>query len=1549
MNREISIFLSSTFVDLQPERDYLVKRTIPMLKQYCYKRDVSLSVIDLRWGVTEEDAHTGRVVELCMDEIERTNPFFVGIVGGRYGWQPDKDYLKANERLNIKYPWVKDCLQERMSITEMEIQYGVLRREKPVNAFFFLSEGGAKFREEAGSERDQKLEKLKQSIRDHSANGGCTVDDFRTPQELGRHLYDRIKKMVDTMFPSDSISDDDTIKSIRHQEIEIERLRKIYHFHKDLDDDVYYLDEANRLAAVVYGPAGIGKSAMLANWHPEGSTPKGHIIVRTIVPEDCEFTSDLIKMYKQMVSSLDENQASHVVWTVDGLDTIYNGICKAVEELIAGVPETTKLIVTTESKLDAETLCREYDAAMVEVDPLNPKDVYELLAAYLKDVGKRLSQKQLLHITQSPLLQQPLALNVFLNELIQLGEFEKLDTTIDSLLQATTIEQLYDHLIDRMEADFGRQPVECILSSLTQYKEGVTLSMLEPNVDVQQWAAVLEAIHPVVRRNGDIVSLSDKDIITVIENRYHVDEERQKESNQAMLKHLHTLIKETKFYDNERIIYCVYVFRLYIRLEQTHKAARWLDRHALNFVLFRGNGNIFPENIPLFLDKRQINPFVTPKVYFFLRKALVLLRRNTKKGQSVKEIDDFNRLLFQTDETLPKTMFEKYNPDTASGERPDKSFFDYDKEILGDVSNAIASLALQRMGRWDDAEELISKVSYNVNPQSCVVLFFNALHKEEKDICEDCYTQFRPFTNVGILGPFYQAIFEISMMMHWGSPTFDDLQQKLTEFIGQKYIIADNLAGFFKVWGDIIEPKHNNNSDPKARPCYLIPYLWEQAALLAPEVKEKVDHFELAAKDYAEPTVGISKLIPAAFRPRFFDDAVRCNNAVIALYDEGKATPDDALWALHRQILMELSKTYYSDTVISIADRMVEIQSKHNVEDWKSSVWQHLGLAHKHCLEFGSNDVTSHRRLALESLLTSCNIEIATSDEPIATVQYNILKILEILTGKHIQPSEAVQWSQKIWSLVDQLQLGDDDKIWADYLNVFLYAFEGRCDDALALWSDAAGRTNLQQYNNIINLFPLSINIQLPLFVYNRCGDPLLLDKHYQPALPDGILQFFFNLMGNRKIKYPDYSGTPLLSALRQRIEENLDQWQDTFMVRCALPSIYAAEGDLEAARRQMHLNLSRTITNDCKATKDMILHWQLRILDEDRYDTRLAIDIMDAVIREYHLVENDDEGDIEWLIAWNVLVDNPSTSDQWDKFADWLQQRPDPLRAIVAMPLLINALLEGDLSDLPDDATTGQRQAKFDTALDRVEPVIERCKPWMERVYQIIEGEQYYVNDYFPVLLNTIAEGSPEPDAMRLRELYDIINYQPPESLPEAEYDNEEEEETTLQQRYGWMVEAYGDMQPPLSYDQFCIYREAEEAYSNLDFQHTVDVINAMPPEIREITDKFAENPDYRALNTRFMLVRSLLALVRKDEAIKQWHMQEECMTYEQSALQTLILIESGLGDDAHRLYQELADNDHLLVHGKTISYDLWVEWTRRWLVTDEGFFDSELLGTKD
>jgi len=47
--REIRIFISSPFKDMQAEREIIVKRVIPKLRKLCGERDVVLSYVDLRW------------------------------------------------------------------------------------------------------------------------------------------------------------------------------------------------------------------------------------------------------------------------------------------------------------------------------------------------------------------------------------------------------------------------------------------------------------------------------------------------------------------------------------------------------------------------------------------------------------------------------------------------------------------------------------------------------------------------------------------------------------------------------------------------------------------------------------------------------------------------------------------------------------------------------------------------------------------------------------------------------------------------------------------------------------------------------------------------------------------------------------------------------------------------------------------------------------------------------------------------------------------------------------------------------------------------------------------------------------------------------------------------------------------------------------------------------------------------------------------------------------------------------------------------------------
>jgi hypothetical protein len=75
-DRVIRVFISSTFRDMHAERDYLVKFVFPQLRRLCEARGVTWGEVDLRWGVTDEEAAEGKVLPICHNGDERSGLAF---------------------------------------------------------------------------------------------------------------------------------------------------------------------------------------------------------------------------------------------------------------------------------------------------------------------------------------------------------------------------------------------------------------------------------------------------------------------------------------------------------------------------------------------------------------------------------------------------------------------------------------------------------------------------------------------------------------------------------------------------------------------------------------------------------------------------------------------------------------------------------------------------------------------------------------------------------------------------------------------------------------------------------------------------------------------------------------------------------------------------------------------------------------------------------------------------------------------------------------------------------------------------------------------------------------------------------------------------------------------------------------------------------------------------------------------------------------------------------------------------------------------------------
>ena len=137
--RTFSIFISSTFTDMQAERDYLKNKVFPRVEEELQKRRIKLEIVDLRWGIDttsmeQEDEREANVLKVCLDEIRRCRPFFIGLLGDRYGWVPP---VKRMQDALVGEDHIKP--EEGKSVTDLEIEFGVLAsKEQLVRSVFYF-------------------------------------------------------------------------------------------------------------------------------------------------------------------------------------------------------------------------------------------------------------------------------------------------------------------------------------------------------------------------------------------------------------------------------------------------------------------------------------------------------------------------------------------------------------------------------------------------------------------------------------------------------------------------------------------------------------------------------------------------------------------------------------------------------------------------------------------------------------------------------------------------------------------------------------------------------------------------------------------------------------------------------------------------------------------------------------------------------------------------------------------------------------------------------------------------------------------------------------------------------------------------------------------------------------------------------------------------------------------------------------------------------------------------------------------------------------------
>lgn len=533
--QDIRVFLSSTFSDMHETRNYLTKKIFPKIEQECRRRGASFSVLDLRWGITESESKTGKVIEICIDEINRTRPFFIGLVGERYGWIPDENEMEKNRHLKEKYPWIKDYIDRRCSITEIEMQYGVLNNDSIQDAYFFLKK--TKPHRNPRNEEEKKLSGLRKTIVEKAGEGKCTADTYSSLEELGNLIHRRLMSMIEKRFPADKTLNEFDLYNRRQTGI-LSSLRQNY---IDNQKRVEYLEEVMQDCnlVLVTGDSGSGKSALLANSFLNSNAT----VIRTSVDEYVNSVKKLLSLFLYNLGIADisvkkcdeeyifEKYKTHIyekpiIWIIDGLDKIPVNTIYEITPLLTP-PANIKLLISADNGFydSIKDIITEDNSFIIEPVPLNETEKLLFVNEKLREYGKKLTESQQMHIISSPYLSNPQMLGIFLNELVQFGIFEELDSFIAFFTGAPDAEEFINRVMETAEKEFKNGEIEKLFSVLALSSCGIDEKIYKEKHGYTQlaWSAIYGAVESLIFRHDGNLAIKNRSVGKCAEKRYLSD------------------------------------------------------------------------------------------------------------------------------------------------------------------------------------------------------------------------------------------------------------------------------------------------------------------------------------------------------------------------------------------------------------------------------------------------------------------------------------------------------------------------------------------------------------------------------------------------------------------------------------------------------------------------------------------------------------------------------------------------------------------------------------------------------------------------------------------------------------------------------------------------------------------------------------------------------------------------------------------------------------------------------------------------------------------
>lgn len=553
----IRVFLSSTFRDMQAERAALLAQAFPPVRLLCARAGLGFHEVDLRWGVTAQEAEAGEVLRICLDEIDTCRPYFLATIGGRYGWiDPD-----AERRLSASFPRLARYADR--SVTELEIRHALLDRPEGAEnctPLVYVRENAV-----AESADEPSIRRLLADL----AAAGVPLRPYFAPDDLATQVS---ADLVAAIAPVLEAAPD---RSSAVDQRAFEAMLLATGFQRDLLADRLRDKLLRNRNVVVFGPPGSGKSTLLAALaRTEGVRqsacrrtfgslgllgPIASLFYRDGDDEPVVFASlaamsgSWQRLSSELCATAGLEATADPVADFDRLLSEFKGTVliddlDAGQDLIFGQAQAwlrntdwqAKVAVSTSDRTLVDSLAAQ-NFAVFEMPCVTSADRSAMMESILITFGKRLDPKQQ-EMVHDAAVESPALLRIICEEMRHLGLFEEVDSTLRQLLSLENESWAFEAILARLES--GQHQAEMVsrtLLLLSAARSGLTERELQEILGVaghplpmMRLSAILLPLRPYLLDRRGVLSIAYPSLGAAVGARYRRGREASRERSELI-------------------------------------------------------------------------------------------------------------------------------------------------------------------------------------------------------------------------------------------------------------------------------------------------------------------------------------------------------------------------------------------------------------------------------------------------------------------------------------------------------------------------------------------------------------------------------------------------------------------------------------------------------------------------------------------------------------------------------------------------------------------------------------------------------------------------------------------------------------------------------------------------------------------------------------------------------------------------------------------------------------------------------------------------------